>query len=305
MIPSIHGFQIEPTNMCTLKCPGCSRTQFIEQWPQHWKNHSLDIDQVLDFLDIDLHGTRINLCGNYGDPIYHPDLIRFVSRLKETGAVVSLVTNGSYKDSYWWEQLVSQFDSNDTVTFSVDGMPDNFTEYRKNAEWTSIEIGLKICVAASCKTIWKYIPFEFNQHCIESAKQLSQQLGIDQFMIQPSDRFDQHTEQYKPKDPTLLNHRYQSMQDWKNQNVVPEVHPRCQSGLEHFITASGFYTPCCYLSDHRFLYKTIFGKNQKKYSIATTTLSKIINQPEVLEFYSKLDQHSGCQYNCPKTQFVV
>lgn len=305
MIPSIHGFHIEPTNICTLKCPGCSRTQFIEQWPQHWKNHSLNIDQLLEFLDIDLRHKRITLCGNYGDPIYHPDLIQFVAKLKQAGSMVSMVTNGSYKDQTWWETLVDLLDANDTIVFSIDGMPDNFSQYRKNADWASIEIGMKTCSAGACKTTWKYIPFEFNLDHIESARQLSEQLGIDKFLIEPSDRFDQHTLQYLPSTGSLLGTRYQSMQDWKTQNIVPEVDPRCKSGLEHFISASGYYTPCCYLADHHFYYKTEFGKNQKKYSIANTTLSKLLNQPEFAEFYGKLDQQTVCQYNCPRTQNVV
>ena len=117
----ITGFHIEPTNICTLKCSGCARTRFIDQWPQHWKNHSLDINELLTFIDINLVGMKITLCGNYGDPIYHPNFIELVTRLKARGAVISMVTNGSYKTQEWWEQLVSNLTSNDTITFSVDG----------------------------------------------------------------------------------------------------------------------------------------------------------------------------------------
>ena len=83
MINSVQGFHIEPTNICTLQCPGCSRTQFIKQWPQHWSNHSLDIDSLFNFLDIDLHNKKIILSGNYGDPIYHPDILTLVKELNK------------------------------------------------------------------------------------------------------------------------------------------------------------------------------------------------------------------------------
>jgi organic radical activating enzyme len=100
-----HGLHIEPTNICTLKCPECSRTKFLDKWSNHWKNHSLDVDQLLNFLDIDLNQVPILLCGNYGDPIYHPDFINFVAKLKQKGAVLQIVTNGSYKKESWWEEL--------------------------------------------------------------------------------------------------------------------------------------------------------------------------------------------------------
>ena len=43
MLDNITGFTIEPTNICTLKCPKCSRTQFIEQFPRQWKNKQLNL----------------------------------------------------------------------------------------------------------------------------------------------------------------------------------------------------------------------------------------------------------------------
>ena len=50
----INGFHLELTNICTLKCPGCARTQFRNIMPHHWQNKSLDIDSALRFMDIDL-----------------------------------------------------------------------------------------------------------------------------------------------------------------------------------------------------------------------------------------------------------
>ena len=155
---NISGLHIEPTNICTLKCPGCARTQFIDKWPQHWHNHNIDINQLLKFLDIDLTGIRINLCGNYGDPIYHPDLIEFADKLKQQGAILSITTNGSYKKTDWWKNFVKVLTVNDTIVFSVDGTPENFTQYRVNADWNSIHEAMIVCASSSCKTKWKYIP---------------------------------------------------------------------------------------------------------------------------------------------------
>ena len=300
MIESINGFHIEPTNICTLKCSGCARTRFIEQWPQHWKNHSLDIDQLLTFLDIDLTGKKIVLCGNYGDPIYHPDFIDFVKRLKDRGAVLSITTNGSYKTKSWWEHLVSNLSSVDLINFSVDGTPDNFTQYRVNADWDSIQVGMEVVAKSDCDSSWKYIPFAFNQQDIESVEQLSQTIGIKNFRIELSDRFDEQTRELVPN-VSLLGLRYIPQTKWKSDTSDLTVNPKCQSGRDHFITAEGYYSPCCHLADHRFYYKTPFGKNKSQYNIQQHTLSEILQQPSTVEFYQTLDQHPGCQYNCPGT----
>ena len=62
MLDQLQGFHIEPTNMCTLRCPRCSRTKFIEQFPKQWTNKNLNLDHLKSFLDIDLTGKVMNLC---------------------------------------------------------------------------------------------------------------------------------------------------------------------------------------------------------------------------------------------------
>ena len=300
MIESIKGFHIEPTNICTLKCSGCARTRFIDQWPQHWRNHSLDIDQLLKFLDVDLIDKKIVLCGNYGDPIYHPDFIELVKQLKSRGAVLSITTNGSYKTQDWWEQLVSNLTSADLVSFSVDGTPANFTQYRVNADWDSIRVGMDVVANSTVDSSWKYIPFAFNQLDIDTVEQLSQRIGIKKFRVEPSDRFDERTRELIP-DSSLIGSRYMAQTKWKANEFDSKVNPKCHSNKEHFITAEGYYSPCCHLADHRFYYKTPFGKNKSQYRIDQHTLSEILQQPSTVEFYQTLDQHPGCQYNCPKT----
>jgi organic radical activating enzyme len=299
MIDSLQGFHIEPTNICTLKCAGCARTRFIDQWPQHWKNHSLDIDQLLTFLDVDLTNKQILLSGNYGDPIYHPEFVEFVEKLKRTGAHISIVTNGSYRSADWWTDLTDLLDAQDTIYFSIDGVPENFQQYRKNADWDSIQTGIKSATGSACRTVWKYIPFKFNQDTIEQARSLSNTLGLDEFIVDPSDRYDKHTKDLVPDLVDLIGSRYDSMQLWKQQNKISALDPKCRHGIEHFITATGHYSSCCYLADHRFYYKTQFGKNKTQYDITTTTLSQLLTAPLVIEFYKNLDQNSGCQYNCP------
>ena len=295
----ITGFHIEPTNICTLKCEGCARTRFIDQWPQHWHNHSLDIDQLLNFLDVDLSTKTIKLCGNYGDPIYHPDFINFVKKIKETGATLYIVTNGSYKTKEWWQDLTVLLTSTDKITFSIDGTPENFTQYRKNADWGSIQIGIEASVASRCQTEWSYIPFAFNENNIAQSKELALQLGIDHFVINPSDRYDEKTSILMPSFKEFVGVRFESQQQWKKNNSTTSVNPKCRTGEQHFVTADGFYSPCCYLADHRFYYKTQFGKSKKQYDIRNATLSELLARSNVVEFYTSLDQQSGCQYSCP------
>ena len=299
-LSDIVGFHIELTNMCTLKCAGCARTRFIQQWPSHWNNHNIDSDALFKFLNIDLTDKKINICGNYGDPIYHPDFIDIVRKFKHRGANVSIVTNGSYRKSQWWSELCDLLTEHDRVCFSIDGVPDNFTQYRVNADWDSIKTGIQACVQSQCKTTWKYIVFSYNQTDIEQARNLSISLGIDKFTVEFSDRFDDETNHLKPQDH-LIGKRYQSQTQFKSSIEIDKLNPKCSNNQEHYISADGFYMPCCYIGDHRFYYKTQFGKDKKNYSIHNQTLSEIIAKSNTLTFYKTIPEQSVCQYNCPST----
>jgi hypothetical protein len=297
----VTGFHIEPTNICTLKCPGCARTQFIQKWSKHWKNHSLDINKVMNFLDIDLDSKLINFCGNYGDPIYHPEFIEMVAAFKNRGAHVSITTNGSYRNAVWWNALCDQLNEHDIVRFSIDGTPENFSQYRINADWSSIKLGIDICVQKQIPTEWKYIPFLYNEDCIQQAQNLSEDMGVSRFIVSTSDRFDQATEHLIPTD-TLVGKRFESQQQFKK-GIAAGVDPECEQGKSYFITATGHFVPCCYIADHRFYYKTDFGKNNKLYDISNSTFSQMISKPTVMEFYNSIQTKPTpvCQFNCPKT----
>jgi len=296
---NIKGFHVELTNMCTLKCSACARTTFIEQWPQHWKNKNLELQTLSEFLDIDLENISINLCGNYGDPIYHPQILDFVSFFKQKGAIVSITTNGSYKTEQWWKDLVCLLDSRDQVMFSVDGTPDNFTKYRKNGDWDSICTGMKVVADSLCHSVWKYIVFNFNENNVSEVEQLSKQIGLNEFRLEYSDRFHDNDDLI-PVNTEFLGLRYEQQKRFQNDEYI-KVSPKCSKNhSEHFITADGFYSPCCYIADHRFYYKTQFGKNKKSYDIRVHTVSGIMQKQEVIDFYNNLDNIPACQFNCPK-----
>lgn len=299
---NIQGLHIELTNMCTLKCPGCARTRFQQQWPQHWKNHNLSLESLQKFLDVELKGLLVNLCGNDGDCIYHPDFVEILCWFKSQGSTVYIHTNGSYKTASWWQSVATLLGPGDRVIFAIDGVPENFATYRVNADWPSIESGIQALAESPADLVWKYIVFSYNQHCVDQARDLSRQLGFDEFLMVQSDRFDDQTHWLLP-DREFLGPRFDSQQQWKQTHQSGSVDPRCKSQTDHFITAAGFYTPCCYLADYRFYYKTQWGKNKNLYDIRSNTLTQILSKPTTVDFYSSLDAAPlpECQFNCPAT----
>jgi MoaA/NifB/PqqE/SkfB family radical SAM enzyme len=298
MLDQLQGLHIEPTNMCTLKCPRCSRTEFIDQFPNRWTNKNLNLDYLKSFLDIDLKDKVINLCGNYGDAIYYDRLFDMIKYFKLAGSHIILATNGSYKTQEWWAELCQLLDENDEVVFAIDGTPTNFKTYRINADWTSISDGIKTLRQGSVKLAWQYILFSYNENDIEQTKILANNLGFDRFFILESERWDHGTEYLTP---TKINEMSQSKIYWKEKTIESKVDPVCKNtNASHYISADGFYTPCCWTAEHRWYYKTEFFKNQEVYDISKTTITKVLDT--LKDFYSTVEDAklSYCTFNCPK-----
>lgn len=302
MLDQILGFHLELTNMCTLKCPRCARTKFIEQFPKNWTNNNLNFDHLKSFLDIDLTGKTFILCGNYGDPIYYDQLFEVIDYLKNNNANVNISTNGSYRTAAWWEELTCRLTKDDSIIFGIDGLPNNFTQYRVNADWETILSGISVIAKSTAKMVWQYIVFSYNQTNIEEAKVLSKNLGFDEFKLVRSDRFDSVTDYLRPTGD-MIGSRDESMIQWKDRTVSIDVNPNCKiHNNQHYISAQGYYMPCCFVGDYRFYYKSEFYKNKNLYDISTTTISQILQLTTVNNYYDTLEDAklSYCTFNCPK-----
>jgi len=102
------------------------------------------------------------------------------------------------------------------------------------------------------QTCWQYIVFKYNQDQIQEAQQLSKKLGIDEFKILKSHRWqDDSVQSYMP-DATYVT----------KQSVGQDMQPDCIKEKEIYIDAEGFLYPCCYTAAHRTKRKTVFFKNR-------------------------------------------
>ena len=171
---ALDHWHIEVSSICTLKCPRCTRAEV----PETLLNRQL----TLEFFRTQIGETtiknmrKISFCGDDGDPIYAKQFLEIVEWIKNINPSIQLliITNGSYKTKDWWKELTELLTNKDKIIFSVDGIPENFTQYRKNADWESIELGMKTSVASQCNTTWRYIPFSFNETNINQAKEFSE-----------------------------------------------------------------------------------------------------------------------------------
>jgi len=184
-------WHIEISSKCTLKCPRCPRKEI----PDTLINTELKLEFFKknftpEFIKANVE--KIKFCGNDGDPIYARDLIPVIAYFKSVKPVkITIITNGSHKNTKWWQELGLLLDSGDSIHWSLDGWDQASNEkYRINSDWSSILDGIKAFRSSSSAYMtWAMIIFNFNQDHLPIISQLAKQLGFDQLQITHSTKF--------------------------------------------------------------------------------------------------------------------
>lgn len=198
-------WHIEPSSICTLKCPRCPRAEV----PESLLNRQLTLRFFQDQIGADVvrQIRKITFCGNDGDPIYCRELMEICQWLKTVNPEIHLViiTNGSYKTPEWWRALGRVLDHRDEINWSIDGWDQASNEqYRVNSDWNSIMSGIQAFaeVNQSAYRVWAAIAFRFNQDRLAEMQAIAQAVGMDLFQITKSTKFGSHyPETYGVSDP--------------------------------------------------------------------------------------------------------
>ena len=287
---------LEPTSRCTLACPACPRTWFSDQFNKPFPKQDLDLDELIRFLDCESGQTvdRFLLNGNHGDPIYYPDLIKLIQHFRPN-KTFKISTNGSFQKPEFWHKLAEQLDARDTVYFSIDGLEHNNHLYRRNSDWKSIMQGLDIMTQSSARVVWKTLIFSYNAHELDQMQEIAHSHGAD-FVSETTHRFGD--ESLRPVDQLVdVSRLYEK-------NIKTHViEPQCS--IQEFVSAEGYYWPCCLISSTFTLYQTELWKQREQWSIKNNNLDqlrtrlehwkqRILNQPD--------QAHIVCKMNCKPGQ---
>jgi len=109
---------IEPTNQCNLECRTCIRQAWNE--PQG-RMSDTTFRRILAGLR-SFRPLPLVFFGGFGEPLTHPDVFRMIREVKELGAEVELITNGTLLDESTAQALLDS--ELDNLWVSVDGAAD-------------------------------------------------------------------------------------------------------------------------------------------------------------------------------------
>lgn len=324
-------WHIEPSSICTLRCPRCPRAEI----PESLLNRQLNLDFFQQQIGADVikQIKKITFCGNDGDPIYCRDLIEICSWIKSCNPDIHLVivTNGSYKSADWWKKLGLTLNHNDEVNWSLDGWDQQSNEqYRVNSDWSTIVDGYRAFIEVNKDTyrVWATIAFKFNQENLDQIKQMAETMDFDLFQLTKSTKFGSHyPDAYgsRSQDPlcpdrndlvssshrferalsvltaksrpgqTLKNIFWSRAQDLKNQNQHSAI---CMIGNKGvFLNSQGEFYPCCWTAN-RYAHNDYWLKMaREKFNLTKRTFKEIIQDDFWATDFLKFDSLE-CRTKC-------
>jgi MoaA/NifB/PqqE/SkfB family radical SAM enzyme len=196
------------------------------------------------------------------------------------GVDVQVDSNAGYRKVDFWKELA---DLDVYVNFAVDGLEDTNKIYRKNVEWKTVISNMKAFAAAGGKGRWNFIVFKHNEHQVEEARKIAEDLGLD-FRVKITQKFRRAkvwdvmingSKAYEIKPPTDTKYRHSNISDKpysisyppmaKNLSDV-EIDCKALKNREIFLSYQGLVLPCCYLG-------SIHGQSPASQQLASLDLS--------------------------------
>ncbi len=254
----------EITSRCNLLCPQCARVhdgalnaqlplQDLPWLPNIDKLFSESFCRQLD---------AVYFCGNYGDPAASPNLEFFVDQLLlRQVSRIGIYSNGSLRSPDWWFSLGRKLWNRGWIALAIDGLEDTNKIYRVQSSWKRLVENLKALIATKVHVRWEFLVFKHNEHQIKQAIDFAKSIGVKDFNLKFTSRFDGQKNTFSgkklslPRDPNLqpptsknlsiLLEKYGSFDRYVRATPI-----RCKTQNDArsiYIDFNGSVWPCCWV----------------------------------------------------------
>ncbi len=241
---------IEPTTACNLGCPECPSG--LKQFTRPEGNLKIDFyKKVID--EAKRHAFYLNFYFQ-GEPFINPDFLEMVSYANQQKMYTATSTNAHFLTEKKAEKTVKSGLSR--LTISIDGTTqETYESYRKQGELAKVLEGTKNILKwkKELKSKTPYVIFQFlvvkpNEHQIEDAKQLAEEIGVDEIRFKTAQLYD-----YKNGNelmPSIEKYaRYKKKKDGTYQLKNQMLNECWRMWSSCVVTWDGKIVPCCFDKD--------------------------------------------------------
>lgn len=250
---SIDEYQIEITTYCNAACPQCPRNELGSGINPYMPLTHLDrsvIDRTFTY-DLCQRLRQVFFCGSYGDPIMHPHFLDILKDFRRKNPTLWLYfhTNGGVHDVDYWQEIAAIIAGYGQIDFGIDGLADTLHLYRRNVKFDRVMSNAQAFIDAGGRAQWNFIVFQHNQHQVDTANMMSQDMGFFNFLPRRTGRFFHHG-QTKELSQWPVNERNQhqpvyfleppSNPEWRNPSInrLPMLKKQYNNLNDYFDTTS-------------------------------------------------------------------
>jgi MoaA/NifB/PqqE/SkfB family radical SAM enzyme len=255
---------LEISSNCQASCPMCSRNIHggVENPLVNARTWTLEDFKTIVTTSVLQQISSISMCGGLGDPLMANDLIEMLSYVKEhkPNLHIHIHTNGSLRSKSWWTELANLRLEHLIVVFAIDGLSDTHSLYRIGTSYEKIIENADAFIKAGGNAEWVFIRFKHNEHQVDEAKRIAQEMGFKNFTMKDSSRFffDGKFPVYNKDRETIYNLESSQYSEMKfidrkivdnYKQVVANADIKCfvKERKEVFIDAQGHLYGCCWI----------------------------------------------------------
>jgi MoaA/NifB/PqqE/SkfB family radical SAM enzyme len=273
---------IDPTNICTLRCPLCPTWQDSKERPKG-KMEIQKYYKLLDEVGPYLFALALH---NWGEPLLHPELPEMIRYAKRYNIIVGLSTNLNHLSDETAKKIAGS--EIDIVVVSIDGVSqESYSRYRRGGNFEKVISNIE--KLDSCRNpgtkfpllVWQFLVNRYNESEIDSAHRMAEKMGM-QFIASPM-RTDMRKELLLP-----LHERVREMKDWLPENPAYRKYAHeIKNGTKTrqatckwlwnstVINWDGSVSPCCGVFETKWDFQVCYDSRAKK----EITLHKAWNSP--------------------------
>lgn len=304
--------QIGLTTRCNSHCRFCFREELKRSLRASnmklFKYGPIDLP-FESFKNIFSVPRDIQLCGNKGDAIFHPEFNKFLDFAIDHATYISLATNGSAFSNEWWRELGGRF--NGEVTFALDGMEDTHSIYR-GTSFKKVLSHMTSFIEGGGRARWQFIVFKHNEHQVKEAKKFAKEIGCQNFITVISRFYDDVMQR-----PSSLDGNSTKRELHDKINIISEKHPNLKKLMAGevvcqwkrmrrvYVDSRGYVYPCCFLccQTQDWFTKDSYSKYKRmvetpENNIANNTIENISDGEFFQEIYSNVNNIECCDVHC-------
>jgi molybdenum cofactor biosynthesis enzyme MoaA len=177
-------FDISITSYCQAFCSGCQRNDPLGNKDKTLVEKHMPYENfcfIMDQLDQLENCSGIKFCGEFGDPLMHPDIEKFIDRVMQTTDNLLINTNGGLRQPKWYTHLAKKYsDKNLKIEWGIDGIDhDTNWLYRRGVDWSRAMDNMTTWTKSGGHGCWSFLVFSWNYHQIPQAIDMANAIGVD------------------------------------------------------------------------------------------------------------------------------